>query len=130
VIVLDASAVVDLVLGHSAAPWILDHVASAEIRAPAHQPAEALSAIARLERSGQFAGETSRVAIDRVSSLPQRLVPITPAHFRRAFALRERIRVVDGLYVALAEELGCPLVTTDARLARATPPCELLLPPG
>ncbi|MGL5864312.1 MAG: hypothetical protein ACRCYX_00365 [Dermatophilaceae bacterium] len=43
---------------------------------------------------------------------------------------RERIRVLDGLYVALTEELGCPLVTTDRRLAAAAPPCTVLVPPA
>ena len=52
----------------------------------------------------------------------------TVAHLRRAYALRERIRVLDGLYVALADELGCTLVTTDRRLAAATAPCDVRTP--
>ncbi len=38
-------------------------------------------------------------------------------------------RVLDGLYVALAEQRDCPLLTTDARLAAAVPPCEVVLIP-
>lgn len=37
----------------------------------------------------------------------------------RAFELRPNLNVYDGLYVALADVLDCPLVTADARLARA-----------
>lgn len=47
---------------------------------------------------------------------------------RRAHDLSGRIRVLDGLYVAIAEERGVPLLTTDDRLARSGPPCEVLAP--
>ncbi|GAA5111305.1 hypothetical protein GCM10023320_03990 [Pseudonocardia adelaidensis] len=59
----------------------------------------------------------------------KQLVPPSAAHVRRAFALRDRIRVRDGLCVALADELDCPLVTTDRRLAGANTPCEVRVPP-
>ncbi|TWF78818.1 hypothetical protein FHX44_114742 [Pseudonocardia hierapolitana] len=58
------------------------------------------------------------------------MVPPSAAHLRRAFAFREHIRVTAGLYVALADELGCPLVTTDRRLAGAHAPCEVRVPPS
>ena len=33
-------------------------------------------------------------------------------------------------YVALAEETGCPLLTLDRRLSRASgPKCEIVIPP-
>ena len=38
---------------------------------------------------------------------------------RRAWALRDRCTVYDGLYAALAEAVDAALVTRDARLARA-----------
>jgi predicted nucleic acid-binding protein len=37
----------------------------------------------------------------------------------RAWQLRANITFPDACYVALAEALGCPLVTTDMRLVRA-----------
>jgi len=37
----------------------------------------------------------------------------------RAWQLRDNLSFYDGLYVALAEQLGCPLVTLDARIVRA-----------
>ncbi|MBA2239982.1 MAG: PIN domain-containing protein [Solirubrobacterales bacterium] len=33
--------------------------------------------------------------------------------------LRENLSAYDATYVALAEALGCPLITADARLSRA-----------
>jgi len=35
----------------------------------------------------------------------------------RAYELRNNVSVYDAMYIALAEGLGCPLVTADARLA-------------
>lgn len=40
----------------------------------------------------------------------------------RAWELRDTVRGWDALYVALAEALDAPLLTTDARLARASGP--------
>lgn len=37
----------------------------------------------------------------------------------RSWQLRENLTFYDGLYVALAEALGAPLLTFDARLAKA-----------
>jgi len=42
--------------------------------------------------------------------------------------LQASIRLADGLYVAFAEELACPLLTTDLRLARSVTTCEVLSP--
>ena len=40
----------------------------------------------------------------------------------RAWELRDNVSFYDGLYVALAEHLGAPLLTTDRKLAGATGP--------
>lgn len=40
----------------------------------------------------------------------------------RAFELRANVGAYDDCYVALAEGLGCELVTVDGRLATATGP--------
>jgi predicted nucleic acid-binding protein len=130
VIVLDASALADVVLDQPASAWVLDRIDGEEIRSPSHQPAELLSALARLVRDGTLGAAAAAGALREAATLPQRLVTPTRAHLERALALRDRIRVLDGLYVALAEELGCALVTTDARLARAGPPCAVETPGG
>jgi predicted nucleic acid-binding protein len=127
-IVLDASALVDLVLDQPVAEWLLARLEGQEILAPAHQPAEVLSAVARLVRSDVLDDQTAREVLEEAATLPQILVPATRQHLRRAYALRERIRVVDGLYVALAEERACPLLTTDLRLAASAPPCSVRSP--
>lgn len=129
-IVLDASALVDLVVDQRSASWVLGLLDEFKATAPAHQPAEVLSALARMIRAAELDEPSARAALDEALMLPQRLIVPSAAHVRRAYELRDRIRVSDGLYVALAEELGCPLVTTDRRLAAAGPPCEIRTPPG
>jgi predicted nucleic acid-binding protein len=51
--------------------------------------------------------------LERVASL--RLIP-------RCWELRDNLTVYDAAYVALAEALAVPMLTADARLARATGP--------
>lgn len=124
-IVLDASALVDVGLSRPNRGDVLAHLGGA-VCAPGHQLAEVLSAIARLLRTGQVVEAESADAIAAVLGLSQDVVAIDDALMLRAFSLRDRIRVTDGLYVALAERRNCPLLTTDGRLVRADPPCEVI----
>lgn len=127
-IVLDASALVDVVLGQSTADWVLERLEDDEVCAPAHQPAEVLSAVARLYRADAIDKRTAITALSEAAALQQEFVATSEPHLQRALELGEGIRVLDGLYVALAEERRCPLVTTDRRLARSGAPCELIAP--
>lgn len=129
-IVLDAAALVDVVLDQPAAGWVLDQITGDEVRAPSHQPAEVLSAIARLVRAGEITPDVAREAVEEAAALPQDLIPPTAAQLRRALALQDRIRAPDGLYVVLADELEADLVTTDGRLDRAAAPCGVRVPPA
>jgi predicted nucleic acid-binding protein len=61
-------------------------------------------------------------------SLRQELVPPSAAHFTRALDLQQRIRVLDGLYVVLAQDREATLVTTDERLASAQLPVPVRAP--
>jgi predicted nucleic acid-binding protein len=128
VIVLDAAALVDVLVDQPSKPWVLDRLEGAAICAPAHQPAEVLSAITRLARAGVLSEAAAKDALVEASRLQQELVPLTESQLRRAYALSGRIRVLDGLYVALAEERAAPLVTSDQRLARAQLPVTVESP--
>ena len=127
-IVLDAAALVDAVLDQPAKAWVLDQLRGEEVCAPAHQPAEVLSAVARLQRAGVISDAVARAALVEACALAQELVHPDATQLARALELQDRVRVLDGLYVVLAELRACPLVTTDQRLAGAAPPCEVRAP--
>ncbi|HEY5979461.1 MAG TPA: type II toxin-antitoxin system VapC family toxin [Microlunatus sp.] len=64
---------------------------------------------------------TVRRALDDLDDLCE-LPPERAGHrhpIRRCWKLRENLTVDDAAYVVLAELLSVPLVTADARLARA-----------
>jgi predicted nucleic acid-binding protein len=48
---------------------------------------------------------------------------------RGAWAARERLRLVDALYVELCAKLGARVLTADARLARALTTADLVTAP-
>ncbi|HET7589410.1 MAG TPA: type II toxin-antitoxin system VapC family toxin [Solirubrobacterales bacterium] len=86
------------------APELLDaEVGSALRRAVRHRNIDA-------DRAAEALGELRKLPIHRVSH--ERL-----AQF--AWLLRDNVSFYDGLYVALAQLLEKPLLTFDARLARA-----------
>lgn len=120
-IVLDASAVVDLLLG---TPPFGDAVAEhlrrhdGEAHAPHLLDAEVGQVLRRHIRRGELARPRAERAVERLEQLPLTRYPHTP-FLRRALALRENLTVYDALYLVLAEALDAPLLTRDAALARA-----------
>ena len=125
-IVLDASALVDVLIDQPNKPAVIAQL-DQKLIAPAHQPIEVLSAIARLRRAGELNETTARRAIREASELAQELVHPDARLMQRALELDGRIRVLDAVSVALAERLDCPLLTSDRRLAASDPPCEIIL---
>ena len=79
---------------------------------------EVLSVVRRHVAAGRLGEEQARRAVDDLARLPIAIHP-TGRLVRRAWELRENVTPYDACYVALAEVLGCPLLTADARLARA-----------
>lgn len=123
--VLDASALVDVVADRPVKDAVLAQMEGEHIIAPGHQLAEVSSAVIRLLRAYDLRAARARRALADAASLVQEVVPADHDQLRRAFELRDSIRVLDGLYVALAERHRCRLITTDGRLAHAKPPCDV-----
>ena len=67
---------------------------------------------------GDLTDARFRAAIEDLLALPLARFPTGPL-MRRAYELRQNVTAYDACYVALAEGLACPLLTADARLARA-----------
>lgn len=77
-------------------------------------PLSALTQDARFVRAGELTVADARSAVDDATALAIERVLPTATHLRRALALGERIRVLDGLYVAQARERRCPVLGDPA----------------
>lgn len=117
-LVLDASACVDLLIGSRVAPAIARVIAGEHMAAPALIDVEVCSALARLERSGHLAAAEASSAVASLRLLPAQRVG-HEALLERAWQTRSRLRIHDAFYVACARLLAAPLVTTDRRLPAA-----------
>lgn len=116
-VVVDASVVVDaLVVEDGAAAR--ESLRGVALHAPYHFDVEVLSAVGRLARGGAIAAQRAEVAVGDLERIPVERHPATPL-LTRAWSMRHQLRLTDALYVALAEDLSAPLITTDRRLARA-----------
>jgi predicted nucleic acid-binding protein len=124
-LVIDASVVVDLVARTPRASAVGARLRGSAWHAPAHLDAEVLSALGRLERAGKLNAGEAADSLLLLSELPIKRHP-TPPLLLGAWTLRHVVRLVDGLYVELARQLGLRLITTDQRLARAAPVAEAI----
>jgi predicted nucleic acid-binding protein len=120
VLVVDASAVVEVLRRSQRGDAVAARMRGAALATPAHLDAEVLSALGRLERAGEAAPAEVTLALDRLVRLPAERLPVVRL-LQRAWELRANIALRDGLYVACAEMLGATLLTLDGRLARSAP---------
>jgi predicted nucleic acid-binding protein len=120
VIVLDASAAADAVLERGEqGSWAAEQLIEAEeVSAPHLIDVEVASALRRVALARETTPGRARVALDAFLTLPLERYPTTIL-LDRVWRLRHHLTAYDACYIALAELLGQPVVTTDARLARA-----------
>ena len=120
-IVLDASAVVELLLDTVAGRRVAILIADAAmgLHVPHLVDVEVLSVLRRFAREGVIdEGEAESAVHDLLALDLQR--HSHEALLERAWVLRKNVTAYDAMYVALAEALSATLVTCDARLARAS----------
>lgn len=118
-IVLDTSALLELLLGTRDRARVASRVASAAVlNAPHLIDVEVLHVLRRYERGGVIPSARAEVALRALGALDLDRHPHEPL-LRRAFELRKNLTAYDAIYVALAEALDAPLVTRDERLVRA-----------
>lgn len=118
-IVLDASAAVELLLRSPAGGRVEALLGGERVVAPAHFDSEILSTISRLVRSRRLEEARARQALDHVALMSVERAALPPL-LPLAFALRDRFSAPDSLYVALARERDARLVTADGALSRAS----------
>lgn len=115
---------VDLLTAQSTADLIRLRLQGTRIHVPAHFDAEVLSAVGRLRRAEQLADDDVSEFLGTVRRAPfsrHLLQNIAEG----AWSRRNAHRLVDALYVELAEQLRAPLITTDSRLANSYPKAVL-----
>jgi len=118
VMVLDASAAVELVLATPPGAAVARRLRRETVHAPAHFDVEVIGAIRRAVVRRLISDHEGLVAVADFLSLPVRRWPTKP-FVQRAYQLRTTHTVADGVYVALAEGFGVPLITCDGRLAQS-----------
>jgi predicted nucleic acid-binding protein len=118
--VLDASVLVEYLTDGEHAAASRRHLTSSPgwLWAPHLVDAEVGHALRREVRAGELSAKAARLALtDLLEMRLQRVSHHLLAD--RAWELRANVSFYDALYIALAEALEAPLVTLDARLAKA-----------
>lgn len=124
-LVVDASAMIDLLVGSSLAGTIEARLQGSELHVPGHFDAEVLSALGRLHRAGELTTRQVAERVELVASSPigrHLLAPLLRGAWRR----RANLRLVDALYVELASQLNTAIITTDRGLAAASRRAHLI----
>lgn len=117
-VVVDASAMVELLLGTDAGRQVARHLRGATAAAPAHLDAEVLSAFGRMVRAGEIEEEQVASRLAELARAPLTRFSVAPL-LAAAWELRSNLTLRDAVYVALARWLDATLLTGDARLSRA-----------
>jgi predicted nucleic acid-binding protein len=117
-VVIDSSALVDLVAQTERAPAVAQAVGATDMVAPDVVNPEVLSILLRLEQTGELATRQAVQAVDDLMDAPVRRFSTAPL-LAEAWTLRANVAAADACYVALARVLRCPLVTADRKLSRA-----------
>jgi predicted nucleic acid-binding protein len=120
VIVVDASAVIEVLLRSERAARIEERILSAgeTLHAPHILDLEVAQVLRRYCASGEIEPERAEEAMDDLAAFPITRYPHN-LFLRRIWELRDNMTAYDAIYVALAQALSVPLVTCDARLASA-----------
>lgn len=119
-IVVDASALLELLLQSPVAPFLTRRLLAGDttLHAPHLIDTEVAQVLRRAALQGSLGGERGRAALAALEDFPLRRYPHRDL-LPRIWELRHNLTAYDAAYVALAEALGAVLVTRDRRLAAA-----------
>jgi predicted nucleic acid-binding protein len=114
--VIDVSAMVEVLTGTKPDVGLRKRVMLGQLAAPELFDIEAAHVLRKLERRGVLSERDATDALTDIGNAPIARAPHVPL-MQRAWELRHCISAYDAAYIALAEHLGVPLVTCDAKLA-------------
>jgi predicted nucleic acid-binding protein len=117
-IVIDASALVELLLQTAVGARVGQAIGDAELVAPDVLNPEVLQGLRGLERGGKLTSARASKAVERLVESAIQRVP-TLGLLQEAWSVRSNLSAYDACYVTLARALGCPLLTIDRPLTRA-----------
>jgi predicted nucleic acid-binding protein len=118
--VLDASVLIEYLAGgeHTARARERLLAAAEALWAPHLVDAEVGHVLRRAVAAGEMSASRARGALEDLADMPMRRAGHVGL-IERAWGLRANVSFYDGLYVALAERLEMPLITSDRRLSSA-----------
>lgn len=119
-IVVDASAILEVLLNRPAAARISERLFSADetLHAPHLLDLEVAQVLRRYYLAGELAPERAVQALESLADLPLKRYP-HDLFLSRIWELRHNLTAYDAAYVTLSEALVAPLVTCDRKLASA-----------
>ncbi|MEJ1087174.1 type II toxin-antitoxin system VapC family toxin [Microbacterium sp. Mu-80] len=121
-VVLDASALVDVLLDGASLPE------DGRFHAHCGLDLEVVAVLRRRVQRDELPAHGAREVLDSFLQLDIERHPMTDL-IPRVWAMRHDISAYDAGYVVLAEALGYPLVTLDRKLARtAERYCDVIVP--
>lgn len=119
-IVVDAGVVFTLVAGaEAAAADVVLRVGDEQLLAPQLVDLEVVSVLRRLVLRHDFPPSLAAAGVRHLGELDITRVAHAPL-LERCWELHDNLTPYDAAYVALAEMVGAPLLTTDRRLAGAS----------
>lgn len=119
-IVLDASAVLELLLGTPVGRKVAERIADRALglHAPHLIDVELAQALRRYVRAGEIDEDSAALALEDLRALDMERHSHEPL-LERVWGLRQNLTAYDAAYVALAEALDARLLTCDGRIRRA-----------
>lgn len=119
-IVIDTSALVDALVADPTSQALRDRITGEDLHAPHLVDHEVVPAVRGMTLGGHLSTARAEDLLTDLEDLRIERWPALDELRRRAFELRHDVTAYDAAYVALAETLGCPLVTRDAPLSRSS----------
>jgi len=119
-IVVDGSALIDALLAVPETDALRRFLATEELHVPSLVDYEIVSALRGLVLGGAISATRAQDLLTDLDELPLHRWPSSSGLRRRSLQLRDNVSAYDAAYLALAEALGCALLTRDVRLSRSS----------